>query len=122
LFLSTLPIEIQNLLQKLPFHIKVPSGSEILIQYEAGKNPFIEVRIQELFGWETSPQIMDHFPLVIHLLGPNYKPMQVTADLKSFWSHTYSEVRKELRLKYPKHQWPEDPSKGTPEAKGRRRH
>lgn len=121
LFLSLLPEDIQTLLQKLPFHLKVPSGSEIPVHYEPGKDPYLEVRIQELFGWKQSPRIMDLFPLVIHLLGPNYKPMQVTADLNSFWSNTYSEVRKELRLKYPKHQWPEDPSQGIAEAKGRRR-
>lgn len=118
---TLLPPEIFNLIKKLPKAIEVPSGSRIKVHYSVGKNPYIEVRIQELFGWTETPQILDTFPLVIHLLGPNFKPMQVTSDLKSFWNQTYADVRKELRLKYPKHQWPEDPRQGVAEAKGTRK-
>ena len=60
-------------------------------------------------------------PVTLHLLGPNFRPVQVTSNLESFWKNAYSEIRKELRIKYPKHQWPENPEEGIPEAKGRRR-
>jgi len=115
------PIKIL-LLSEIPGSIQVPSQSWIPIQYQKGKAPFIEVRIQEIFGLEKSPSLFfDQIPLSFHLLGPNFRPVQITNDLASFWKNAYCEVRKELRLKYPKHQWPEDPRMGIAEAKGRRR-
>ncbi|MNL23481.1 ATP-dependent RNA helicase HrpB [compost metagenome] len=71
---------------------------------------------------ETPKLLHGTIPLTFHLLGPNFRPVQVTSSLESFWKNGYAEVRKELRIRYPKHQWPEDPADGTPEAKGRRRH
>ncbi|MNT65722.1 ATP-dependent RNA helicase HrpB [compost metagenome] len=80
------------------------------------------MRIQEIFGWLKTPQVFwGQFPVTLHLLGPNFRPVQVTSSLESFWKTGYAEVRKELRIKYPKHQWPEDPADGVAEAKGRRR-
>jgi ATP-dependent helicase HrpB len=121
IYLRHLPSETQRALRnEAPDRIQVPSGSEIKVHYPADRAPYIEVRIQELFGWAKSP-ILAETPLQLHLLGPNYRPMQVTSDLASFWKNGYPEVRKELRARYPKHSWPEDPLSAKPEAKGRRR-
>jgi ATP-dependent helicase HrpB len=104
-----------------PETITVPSGSRIKIEYpDGGRSPFIEVRIQEVFGWKSTPRIaLGRVPITLHLLAPNYRPAQVTADLESFWKNGYNEVRKELRTRYPKHSWPEDPLTALPQAKGR---
>lgn len=123
-FNSTLPTELQKILnEEVPAFLKVPSGSLIRIHYPEALPPFIEVRIQEVFGLMETPKLLfGKVPLTFHLLGPNFRPVQVTSHLESFWKNGYPEVRKELRIRYPKHQWPEDPADGTPEAKGRRRH
>jgi len=109
---TILPWEQSQLLAKLaPTHIDVPSGSSIALEYKTdGSFPVLSVRLQELFGLTDTPTINeDKTPILIHLLSPGYKPVQVTQDLKSFWKNTYPEVRKELRMRYPKHSWPEDP-------------
>jgi ATP-dependent helicase HrpB len=106
--------EKQSLLDKLaPERLDVPSGSKIKLIYHAnGNSPILAVRLQELFGLIETPKINNHkTPVVLHLLSPGYKPVQVTTDLKSFWSNTYFEVKKELRARYPKHVWPDDPLK-----------
>jgi ATP-dependent helicase HrpB len=93
-----------------PAEIEIPSGNRHAIVYEAGKTPVLAVRIQELFGLRDTPRIAGgRVPLLLHLLGPNDRPQQVTADLASFWQNTYPEVKKELRRRYPKHAWPDDP-------------
>jgi ATP-dependent helicase HrpB len=122
-FESVFPQEFTRALNKeLPARITVPSGSHIKVTYPSDKAPYLEVRIQEVFGMMETPKVLfGKTPLTFHLLGPNFRPVQVTANLESFWKNGYPEVRKELRIKYPKHQWPEDPADGTPEAKGRRR-
>lgn len=98
----------------------VPSGSRIPIQYTQEQGALVEVRLQELFGLPTSPKIAGQ-ELTLVLLAPNYRPVQVTRDLKSFWQNAYQEVRKDLRLRYPKHSWPDDPLTAAPQAKGRPR-
>lgn len=119
---NSLPAEITKLINdELPNKLEVPSGSLIKVNYPEDKNPYIEVRIQEIFGWMSPPKVLRTMPITIHLLGPNYRPVQVTSDLTSFWQNAYPEVRKELRLKYPKHQWPENPMHGVAEAKGKPR-
>jgi ATP-dependent helicase HrpB len=93
-----------------PAEIELPSGNRHAIAYEAGKAPVLAVRIQEVFGLRETPKIGGgRVPLLLHLLGPNYRPQQVTADLASFWANGYPEVKKELRRRYPKHSWPDDP-------------
>lgn len=105
---------------EFPDKVKVPSGSLIPIHYSLDKDPYIEVRIQEVFGWTKTPAVnFGKTNLIIHLLGPNFRPVQVTSNIESFWKNAYGEVRKELRIKYPKHQWPENPADGIAEAKGR---
>ncbi len=106
--------------QWAPATIEVPSGSQIKIDYTEEK-PKLSVRLQEIFGWIETPRIAEgRSPLLIELLSPGFKPIQLTQDLKSFWSNAYFEVKKELKARYPKHSWPEDPLTATPQAKGRR--
>jgi ATP-dependent helicase HrpB len=107
--------------QDAPAKLTVPSGSAIRLDYQAdGSAPILPVRIQEIFGLTTSPTVgAGKIPVVLHLLSPGYKPVQVTQDLCSFWANTYVEVRKELRARYPKHAWPDDPTRAVPVAKGR---
>jgi ATP-dependent helicase HrpB len=94
-----------------PSHIKVPSGSNIKIDYSDINVPVLAVRIQEMFGMQTTPRILkEKLPLQIHLLTPAQRPIQITYDLESFWKNSYEEVAKELRGKYKKHYWPDDPS------------
>jgi len=109
---SILPWELAGRLNLLaPPSLEVPTGSMIRIHYfPDGQLPFIEVRLQEVFGLLETPTVNEgRTKIILHLLSPGYKPVQVTQDLKSFWSNTYHDVRKELRMRYPKHSWPEDP-------------
>ncbi len=94
-----------------PVRIRVPSDSNITLQYFSdGRPPVMEVRLQEMFGLLETPTVnASRLKVLLHLLSPGYKPVQVTQDLKSFWETTYHDVRKELRMRYPKHSWPEDP-------------
>ena len=108
----SLPYEQQTQLDELaPERIQVPSGSNLKIDYQPnGKPPVLAVRLQEMFGMHETPCInQQQIPLLIHLLSPGYKPVQITSDLKSFWSSTYFEVKKELKRRYPKHFWPDNP-------------
>ena len=94
-----------------PERIQVPSGSRIRLQYEPGRAPVLAARIQELFGLKSTPRVArGQVAVVVHLLAPNGRAQQVTDDLESFWGAAYFEVRKELRRRYPKHDWPEDPT------------
>jgi ATP-dependent helicase HrpB len=80
------------------------------------------VRVQEMFGQTATPRVAaGRVPVVLELLGPNFRPVQVTRDLESFWNTAYIEVRKDLRARYPRHSWPEDPWNAPPVAKGGRR-
>lgn len=111
-----LNIEQQKLLNRLaPEKIKVPSGSEIKLVYQAnGSTPVLAVRLQEVFGLANTPTINDGKTAVLmHLLSPGHKPVQITSDLKSFWDNTYFEVKKELKRRYSKHAWPESPWEET---------
>ncbi len=93
-----------------PAELELPSGNRHAIVYDAGKAPLLAVRIQELFGLAETPTVgSGRVPVLLHLLGPNRQPQQVTADLASFWQNGYPEVKKELRRRYPKHAWPDDP-------------
>jgi ATP-dependent helicase HrpB len=89
----------------------VPSSSTIALEYSNdGSAPIMKVRLQEVFGMLETPSVNEgRTKIILHLLSPGYKPVQVTQDLNSFWQTTYHEVRKELRMRYPKHHWPEDP-------------
>lgn len=122
-FERNLSDNLRKILQiELPNHLKMPSGSMISIHYSPAKSPYLEVRIQEVFGWSKTPKVLfQTIPVVLHLLAPNFRPVQITSNLESFWQNGYPEVRKELRIRYPKHQWPENPADGIAEAKGHRK-
>ncbi len=103
--------EQQQRIERLaPSKLKMPSGSTIFLDYEDPASPVLAVRLQELFGMLDTPQLIDgRVTMTVELLSPARRPMQVTRDLRSFWENTYHEVKKELRGKYKKHYWPEDP-------------
>ncbi len=114
---SLIPYELLADLDSFaPAQIEVPTGSLINLIYDNdGQPPILEVRLQELFGMLETPKVnRGKMGLLIRLLSPGFKPVQVTSDLTSFWTNTYSEVRKELRLRYPKHSWPENPFDAKP--------
>lgn len=113
---------LQDFHRKCPSQIEVPTGNQIRLHYHLDKNPHLEVRLQELFGMTQTPTVWEGKILVtLHLLGPNYRPVQMTSDLASFWKNTYSDVKKELKSHYPKHSWPEDPLTAPAVARGRPR-
>jgi ATP-dependent helicase HrpB len=113
------PAQLQAVERECPEKLEVPSGSQIKLEYHVGKPPVLAVRIQEIFTWTSTPRIaFGRVPVLLHLLAPNFRPQQVTDDLASFWATTYTIVRKELRRRYPKHAWPEDPLAAKPECKG----
>jgi ATP-dependent helicase HrpB len=102
-----------------PTHVVVPSGSRIAIDY-AGASPTLAVKLQEVFGWNDTPRVAGgRVPLTLQLLSPARRPVQVTRDLASFWARGYGEVRKELKGRYPKHYWPDDPRAATATRKVR---
>lgn len=106
------------LLAKLtPARVTLPGGRAVRVNYEAGKPPWIESRLQDFFGMATGPSVCNgRVPLVLHLLAPNQRAVQVTTDLAGFWERHYPAIRKELARKYPRHAWPEDPRHATPPA------
>jgi ATP-dependent helicase HrpB len=112
-----LPWDAQQQLERLaPMKLEVPSGSKIKLEYRLdGTSPILAVRLQEVFGLLETPTVNEgRTPVLLHLLSPAYRPVQVTQDLASFWRNTYNVVRKELRIRYPKHSWPEDPYSAEP--------
>jgi len=114
--------QLRRLDHLAPTHITVPSGSRLPIDYEQLESPVLEVRLQEMFGCKNTPCIAGgKIPLMLHLLSPAKRPVQVTQDLAGFWKRAYHDVRKELRGRYPKHHWPEDPLSAAPTAKAKRR-
>ena len=101
--------------REAPAHFEAPTGSQLTIDYEAEQGPTIAVRLQELFGLNTHPSIArGKIPLVLELLSPAHRPVQVTRDLPGFWRGSYASVRSDLRGRYPRHPWPEDPASALP--------
>jgi ATP-dependent helicase HrpB len=111
----------QRLDEIVPTHLTVPTGSRIPIDY-SGATPSVSVRLQELFGLRTTPTIgAGRVALTLHLLSPAHRPVQVTQDLMSFWARGYPDVKKELKGRYPKHYWPDDPLTAAPTARAKPR-
>lgn len=109
--------DLQQLLDKLaPERIEVPSGSNIKLKYgSGGVAPILAVRLQEIFGMLDTPTVNNgNVKVLLHLLSPGFKPVQVTNDLDSFWNNAYFEVKKELKARYPKHHWPDNPLEAEP--------
>ena len=119
MLLSLLSWQEQEALEKLaPQKLEVPSGSKIFIDYSDEKKPALKVKLQEMFGLEKTPKIFDgSVPLQIQLLSPAMRPIQITYDISSFWENSYAEVRKELRGKYKRHYWPENPYEAVATSK-----
>ncbi|WP_073386936.1 ATP-dependent helicase HrpB [Jatrophihabitans endophyticus] len=107
-----------RLAELAPDRLRVPSGSHVRVAYDGGDPPVIAVKLQETFGWTQAPALADgRAPVVVHLLSPAGRPVAVTGDLASFWRQGYPQVRAELRARYPKHPWPEDPLAAEPTAR-----
>jgi ATP-dependent helicase HrpB len=116
------PAERRRLDQWAPTHVQVASGSRILVDYSDPGSPVLAVKLQELFGQVTTPAVgQGRVPLTLHLLSPAGRPVQVTRDLAGFWETSYFEVRKDLRGRYPKHHWPDDPLSAAPTRHAKRR-
>ena len=115
---SLLDYEQQQVVERLaPTHVTVPTGSRIRLEYRRGAEaPVLRVRLQECFGLVDTP-LADGSPVLMELLSPGFKPVQLTTDLRSFWATTYFDVRKELRRRYPKHAWPDNPLQAVPVKK-----
>ncbi|HKW54239.1 MAG TPA: ATP-dependent helicase C-terminal domain-containing protein, partial [Stellaceae bacterium] len=115
--------EQQQALDRLaPTHVAVPSGSRLPIDYGIGDVPVLAVRLQEMFGASETPSVAGgRVPLLLHLLSPAGRPLQVTRDLAGFWTGSYPMVRGEMRGRYPKHPWPDDPLAALPTARAKRR-
>lgn len=114
--MALLPWEMRARLDReAPTHFEAPTGSVLAIDYEAEQGPTIAVRLQELFGLNTHPSIAaGKVPLVLELLSPAQRPVQVTRDLPGFWRGSYAAVRSDLRGRYPRHPWPDDPASALP--------
>ncbi|MGM0983982.1 MAG: ATP-dependent helicase HrpB [Pseudomonadota bacterium] len=126
LLLDSLDWPLRSRLDALaPSRLAVPSGSAHRVDYTpclAGKPPVLAVKLQECFGWQASPRVVDgRVTVLLHLLSPARRPLQVTADLASFWANGYPQVRREMRGRYPKHPWPEDPMTAEATARTKRR-
>ncbi len=101
-----------------PTHLTVPSGSHLRLIYTPGEAPVLAVKLQEMFGLADTPRIAwGRIAVTLHLLSPGQRPIQITQDLRGFWDRTYAEVKKELKGRYPKHPWPDDPWNATPTAR-----
>jgi ATP-dependent helicase HrpB len=116
------PHERSALEQQAPSRLRLPSGRDAAVDYGAPGGPLVQARVQELFSLERTPVLAGgRVPLVLELLGPNHRPVQVTADLQSFWRNVYPQLRREGMRRWPRHAWPEDPLRAAPEARPRRR-
>jgi ATP-dependent helicase HrpB len=121
--LNSLDYRQQQALDELaPTHLLVPSGSKIRLDYCAGDLPLLAVKLQELFGLAETPSVAGgRVPVLLHLLSPAGRPLQVTRDLKGFWNGSYHQVKKEMKGRYPKHPWPDDPWTALPTRRAKPR-
>ena len=121
-FLPLLAYDVQkNLDRNAPESLPVPSGRRIRLDYQAEGGVVLAVKLQELFGLERTPMLGSGQPITLSLLAPNGRPVQTTQDLENFWEQTYPEVRREMRGRYPKHPWPEDPLSAPATSRTKRR-
>ncbi len=111
------PAVVGMLREETPDRVRLPGGRQATVNYEAGKPPWIESRLQDFFGMSVGPTICrGRVPLTLHLLAPNHRAVQVTSDLAGFWKKHYPAIRRELGRRYPRHSWPEDGATATPPA------
>lgn len=121
--MGLLPWDLRARLDReAPTHFEAPTGSQVAIDYEAEQGPTIAIRVQELFGLNAHPSIaLGKVPLVVELLSPAHRPVQVTRDLPGFWRGSYAAVRTDLRGRYPRHPWPDDPANAAPTRRAKPR-
>ena len=121
--MALLPWDLRARLDReAPTHFEAPTGSQVAIDYEAEQGPTIAIRVQELFGLNVHPTIAQgKVPLVVELLSPAHRPVQVTRDLPGFWRGSYAGVRADLRGRYPRHPWPDDPANALPTRRAKPR-
>jgi ATP-dependent helicase HrpB len=121
--LASLPYELRLTLEaEAPARFTTPTGSSLLIDYGADGGPAVEVRLQELFGEDAHPTVANgRVPLTLRLLSPAHRPVQTTKDLSGFWRGSYAAVRAEMRGRYPKHPWPDDPLSAAPTRRAKPR-
>jgi ATP-dependent helicase HrpB len=121
--INLLPWNLRRRLDdEAPTHFEAPTGTRVPVDYAAEQGPTISIRVQELFGLKQHPSIADgRVPLVIELLSPAHRPVQVTRDLPGFWRGSYAAVRTEMRGRYPKHPWPDDPASALPTRRAKPR-
>jgi ATP-dependent helicase HrpB len=113
---------VRDLDDLMPTHLTVPTGSRIRIDYEDDLAPCASMRMQEVFGLASTPRIGGGtIPVTFKLLSPAQRPLQITSDLESFWRNAYADVRKDMRGRYPRHYWPEDPLQAEPTRRVRPR-
>lgn len=120
--MSLVPFDLQRSVDQLaPTHFEAPTGSHVPIRYDA-EEPVIAVRVQELFGLGAHPSIANgKAPLLLELLSPAHRPIQITRDLPGFWKGSWADVRSDMRGRYPKHVWPEDPANAMPTRRAKPR-
>ena len=105
-----------------PTHFEAPTGSRVAVDYEAEGGPVLAIRVQELFGLSTHPALANgRVPLVLHLLSPAHRPIQITKDLPGFWKGSWSAVKTEMKGRYPRHVWPDDPASAAPTTRAKPR-
>jgi ATP-dependent helicase HrpB len=120
--LSLVPHDLQRRLDRLaPTHFEAPTGNRVPIRYDA-ERPVLAIRVQELFGLDRHPAIAGGtVPLTVELLSPAHRPIQTTQDLPGFWRGSWSDVRADMRGRYPRHVWPEDPLQAEPTSRAKPR-
>ena len=112
----------QRLDAEAPTHFDAPSGQRHPIDYDAGDDPVLAIRVQELFGLSTHPALAGgRVPLVLHLLSPAHRPIQITRDLPGFWKGSWAAVKSEMKGRYPRHVWPDDPARAAPTTRAKPR-
>jgi ATP-dependent helicase HrpB len=105
-----------------PTHFEAPTGSRVAVDYEAEGGPVLAIRVQELFGLSQHPALAGgRVPLTLHLLSPAHRPIQITRDLPGFWKGSWSAVKSEMKGRYPRHVWPDDPASATATARAKPR-
>ena len=116
------PAQTRKLAEIAPETVTLPGGRKVKVTYSDTAAPFVESRLQDFFGMRAGPTAaLGRVPLVLHLLAPNHRAVQVTTDLTGFWDRHYPAIARELRRKYPRHAWPDDPLTATPPTGGRPR-
>jgi ATP-dependent helicase HrpB len=112
----------RQLEQEAPTHFEAPTGSTVAVDYEAEGGPVLAIRVQELYGLKTHPALAEgRVPLVLHLLSPAHRPIQITKDLPGFWKGSWASVRADMKGRYPRHLWPEDPANAVPTTRAKPR-